>query len=149
MAKRTNEKAAIAARLSEALDHRAQTDGMNRTKLAELVGMRKTSITDILNGGRSPSGDSLTRIMQVLRVWPNYAILGVPPKYHEDASEPHPEASPPVVPGIERWLAQYRGDLTDAERAWLRAFPWKSPDVLEPDHVYLMALAIHRQSSSR
>ena len=133
----------IAARLREAFEYRKRTEGLTQSKVAETVSVRNNTITEILNGSRDPHTTNIVGIMEVLRVYPNWVILGLAPKYYEDSATALPPVAAPVVLDIERWLSEYKGELTPEDKAWMRAFPWQEPHVRKPDHVYLMALTLH------
>jgi hypothetical protein len=81
-----DEVKAVAARLAEAFEFRERTEGMTKGKLADMVGMRPNSITDMLAGTRDPGHQNISKVMLALRVWPNYVSLGILPKYFEDSA---------------------------------------------------------------
>lgn len=139
----------IAARLREAFEYRKSTEGLTQTKVAETVNVRNNTITEILKGTQDPHTTNIVGIMEVLRTYPNWIILGLLPKYYEDSATALPPVVAPVVLDIERWLGEYKGTLSDQDRAWMRAFPWQDPHVRKPDHVYLMALSLHHSQQPK
>lgn len=139
----------IAARLREAFEHRKRTEGLTQGKVADLVKVRNNTITEILNGSRDPHTTNIVGIMEVLRVYPNWVILGLVPKYYEDSATALPPVQAPVVLDVERWLSEYKGALSDEDKAWMRAFPWQDPHVRKPDHVYVMALSVRHSQQQQ
>jgi transcriptional regulator with XRE-family HTH domain len=122
---------------------------MRRKELAVAVGMTPTSVGQILAGIQQPGADTLSALCRELRVHPNWIMLGVEPRYLEDSSTDLPPVNTgaPVL-GIDQWLAEQR-DMTPDERAWMRAVPWVSPHVKQPNLVYQLVLSAYRQSHTR
>lgn len=138
----------MAGRFTQALEHR----GITRAELAELAGVRKNTVGDILSGSvTAPGVDTVMRLCTALRVYPNYIILGILPRFFEDSVELQPVRTPKpnVTLGVDQWLEEEPGKLTTEERAYMRALPWEDPQVRQPDSVYLLALAAFRQSRGR
>lgn len=125
---------------------------MTRGELAELAGVRKNTVGDILSGATiSPGVDTVMRLCTALRVYPNYIILGILPRFFEDSADftPIQPPAPNVTLGVDQWLAEEPGKLTNEERAYMRALPWQDPKIRQPDSIYLLALATYRQSRGR
>jgi transcriptional regulator with XRE-family HTH domain len=134
----------VPSRLREALNHRKMT----QRALAEAVSMRETSVSQILSGEQAPKAETIAAICQHLRVHPSWIMLGIEPRYFEDsASNLSPVQPAQALLGVDHWLNEMR-DTTPDERAWMRAVPWPTPHLRQPDSVYLMALAAYRQTLS-
>jgi hypothetical protein len=143
-----DEVKAVAARLAEAFEFRERTEGMTKGKLADMVGMRPNSITDMLAGTRDPGHQNISKVMLALRVWPNYVSLGILPKYFEDSAGALQPVSLPTGTqlDVDRWLVEHP-ELSSDDRAFLRAYPWRDPSARKSDAAYLMVLATHKTHS--
>ena len=135
----------MAGRFRLALSRR----GWSQTELADLAGVRKNTVGEILSGKvDDPHVDTVNRLCLALRANPNFIQLGILPMFFEDsATGLEPVASEPAAPntlGVDQWLAGEKGRMTDEERAYMRSLDWERPMVRQPDSVYLLRLAEYR-----
>lgn len=132
----------------EALKHR----GLNQSDLAREIDVRPGTVSALLSGETSPKVETLDAICRTLKVYPTWLMLGVGQRYFEDsATEFAPvslqnQAITERMPhGVDQWLADHP-ELSDDDRAWMRAVPWPMAHVRQPDLVYLTMLSAYRQA---
>jgi transcriptional regulator with XRE-family HTH domain len=121
---------------------------MTQRALASAIGMRETTVSQILNGDQAPQAETLAVMCKHLRVHPSWIMLGLEPRYFEDSAHglAPVQVPQPALLGVDQWLADMGVDVTSDERAWMRAVPWPTPHVRQSDTAYLMALAAYRQA---
>lgn len=121
---------------------------LSQSELARRIKVRNGTISDLLSGKTVPGADTLLAICEVLGAHPTYVMLGVGPKYRSDGAD---ELEPVIADvrnathGIDQWLSDHP-EVTEDERAWMRAVPWPVAHVKQPDLVYLTVLSVYRQA---
>lgn len=131
----------IRARLNEALEHRK----IKKSHLAARAKIRAGTITQLMNGPGEPSLGTLYVVCMILQVFPSYILLGIGPKWMDESLPEESLSSAPQAHGIDQWLAAHP-ELTEDERAWMRAVPWPVAHVKQPDLVYINVLSAYRES---
>ena len=132
-------------RLKELLRERS----MSQSELARRMKVRDGTISDILSGKTVPNTDTLSAMCDVLDAYPSYVMLGLGPKWRSDSLSELEAVQLPegarATHGVDQWLADH-SDLSEDERAWMRAVPWPVAHVRQPDLVYLTVLSAYRQA---
>lgn len=120
---------------------------MSQSELARRIGVRNGTVSDLLSGKTVPGTDTLLAVCEVLGAHPTFVMLGVGPKYRSDADElePAPVEVRNATHGIDQWLGEHP-EVTEDERAWMRAVPWPVAHVKQSDLVYLTMLSVYRQA---
>lgn len=99
-----------------------------------------------------PSVETLYAICKELDVLPSYLMLGIGPKSQKDSSQtlepvPLPDElrRTSYTHGVDQWLSEHP-ELSEDDKAWMRAVPWPQAHVRQPDLVYLTVLTAYKQA---
>lgn len=125
--------------------------GFSSTRFAEEIGVSKNAMTSLTKGYSVPSTETLTRICEKCRVFPEWILFGREPK-RLPPSTPVPKithTAPTRARGhkdLVRWLnGTSAGKSTSAaEKRWLKTMDWPEDEDI-PDSAFQLAVRAYRE----
>jgi transcriptional regulator with XRE-family HTH domain len=130
------------ARLREAMEYR----GLKQKQLARVASLGENAVGYVLNGEvDNPSTATFLALLSALRVNAQWIVMGDGPKYSDESGQASATMTRTDLP-IDRWVREQQARLaiTNAEKVFLRTYPWPDHTTELPSDVYEAILSHHR-----